>query len=121
MVVDKNGDILVWAKICLGCDGHFETIYNNQKYCSKCKDEKVNRAFLKLRFDVLKRDNFTCQYCGRTPQDNVKLQIDHIDSKSKGGVNSIDNLITACSDCNIGKSDCCLSEHSFVKTIKSKR
>jgi len=65
----------------------------------------------KLRFEILKRDNFTCQYCGRNViEDGIKLQIDHIHPKSKGGINSRMNLITACSDCNIGKFDVLLSE-----------
>ena len=41
-----------------------------------------------LRFKVLNRDNFTCQYCGRKPP-KVKLHIDHINPKSKGGLDII--------------------------------
>ena len=58
----------------------------------------------KLRFDVFKRDGFTCQYCGRTPPE-VILEIDHIIPVSKKGTNDINNLITACFDCNRGKKD----------------
>lgn len=54
------------------------------------------------RFDVFKRDAFTCQYCGKTPP-TVVLEIDHIHPVSKGGENGLDNLITACFDCNRGK------------------
>lgn len=57
----------------------------------------------KTRFSVFKRDAFTCQYCGRTPP-QVTLEVDHIHPVSKGGKNGIDNLITACFDCNRGKS-----------------
>lgn len=56
-----------------------------------------------LRFKVFKRDSFACQYCGATPPAAV-LEIDHIHPVSKGGENGIDNLITACFDCNRGKS-----------------
>jgi hypothetical protein len=55
------------------------------------------------RFNVFKRDSFTCQYCGATPP-RVVLEVDHINPIAKGGKNSIDNLITACFDCNRGKS-----------------
>jgi hypothetical protein len=56
----------------------------------------------KLRFEIFKRDNFTCQYFGsKTP--NVILEVDHVLPISKGGNNSIDNLITSCFDCNRGK------------------
>lgn len=57
-----------------------------------------------VRFDVFKRDRFTCGYCGAHPP-AVILHVDHIQPVSKGGTNEIDNLITSCSDCNIGKSN----------------
>ena len=56
----------------------------------------------KLRFAVLKRDNFTCQYCGRKPPE-VILEVDHIIPISEGGETSLDNLITSCRQCNRGK------------------
>lgn len=71
----------------------------------------------KIRFDVFKRDSFTCAYCGSKPP-SVVLELDHIDPVSKGGENSLDNLITACFDCNRGKSDRLLS--SIPKTIQEK-
>lgn len=58
----------------------------------------------KLRFEVFKRDSFQCQYCGQLPP-KVVLEIDHVHPVSKGGDNSIDNLLTACFECNRGKSD----------------
>lgn len=58
----------------------------------------------KTRFDVFKRDIFTCQYCGAHPP-VVVLEVDHIHPVSSGGSNEIDNLVTACFDCNRGKSD----------------
>ena len=56
----------------------------------------------KIRFEVFKRDGFRCQYCGKVPP-NVTLEIDHINPKSKKGEDDINNLITACFDCNRGK------------------
>lgn len=62
-------------------------------------------SWLSLRFDVFKRDNYRCQICGRTAQDdNVKLEVDHKLAKSKGGTDTLDNLWTLCFDCNRGKS-----------------
>lgn len=58
----------------------------------------------KLRFEVFKRDNFHCQYCNASPPE-VPLEIDHLIPVSKGGENLIDNLVTACFDCNRGKSN----------------
>ncbi len=56
----------------------------------------------KRRFDVFKRDGFVCQYCGSTPP-AVVLEVDHLTPVSDGGGNEIDNLISACFDCNRGK------------------
>lgn len=56
----------------------------------------------RVRFEVLKRDSFTCTYCGaKSP--GVVLQVDHIDPVAAGGGNEIDNLTTSCSKCNGGK------------------
>lgn len=58
----------------------------------------------RVRFEVFKRDRFTCQYCGRTPP-QVVLNVDHIVPVSKGGKDSEANLATSCFECNNGKSD----------------
>lgn len=58
----------------------------------------------KIRFEIFKRDGFQCAYCGKTPPE-ISLEIDHIQPKSKGGKDNIDNLVTACFDCNRGKSN----------------
>lgn len=55
------------------------------------------------RFEVFKRDAFTCQYCGAHPPE-VILHVDHIVAVSGGGGNDMDNLITSCLPCNLGKS-----------------
>jgi hypothetical protein len=57
----------------------------------------------RTRFEVFKRDEFTCQYCGRKAPD-VALHIDHIVAVANGGTDDAMNLLTACSDCNLGKS-----------------
>ena len=67
----------------------------------------------KVRFDVFKRDNFTCQYCGKKAPD-VILEVDHIKPVSKGGTNGLLNLITSCFDCNRGKSDKVLSDNQTL-------
>jgi hypothetical protein len=55
------------------------------------------------RFKILARDNFTCQYCGRSAPD-VRLHVDHVIPVCKGGTAEEQNLKTACEDCNMGKS-----------------
>lgn len=63
----------------------------------------------KLRWQILSRDSFTCQYCGSTAP-NVKLEVDHIEPRSRGGSDDALNLITACEPCNRGKSDADLAD-----------
>lgn len=57
----------------------------------------------RLRYEVLRRDNHTCRYCGATAP-GAKLTIDHVAPEALGGANTPDNLITACEPCNSGKS-----------------
>ena len=72
----------------------------------------------KDRFEMLKRDSFTCQYCGATPP-HVVLEPDHIQPVAEGGGNELLNLITSCFDCNRGKSARLLSDDSVV--VKQKK
>ena len=67
----------------------------------------------KLRFEVFKRDAFTCQYCGRKSPD-VILELDHVVPVVKGGQTTALNLLTSCKDCNSGKGPRSLSDGSAV-------
>lgn len=69
------------------------------------------------RFEVFKRDKFTCQYCGRAAPD-VMLHVDHIHPQSKGGTDDLLNLVTSCKDCNLGKGARTLSDDTAVKKRK---
>ena len=62
---------------------------------------------LRLRFKVLKRDDFSCVHCGASPAKDpvVELQVDHIVPWSKGGKTEITNLQTLCRKCNLGKGN----------------
>jgi hypothetical protein len=62
---------------------------------------------LRLRWNVLLRDRFTCCGCGRSPATSadIELQVDHITPWSNGGETVLENLQTLCSDCNLGKSN----------------
>jgi hypothetical protein len=57
----------------------------------------------RLRYEILRRDNYTCRYCGRSTPD-VSLTIDHVVPESLGRSDTPPNLVTACSDCNSGKT-----------------
>jgi hypothetical protein len=61
----------------------------------------------KIRLKILKKDNYRCVKCGRSPAThlNLSLHIDHIKPFSKGGDNSEENLQTLCDKCNLGKGN----------------
>ena len=68
----------------------------------------------KIRFEVFKRDRFTCQYCGQKAPD-VLLHVDHINPVSNGGENNIFNYVTSCFDCNMGKKDRLLDDNVVLQ------
>ena len=57
----------------------------------------------RLRFEILRRDNHACRYCGASAPD-VKLVVDHVIPVALGGTDEPSNLVTACEPCNSGKS-----------------
>lgn len=57
----------------------------------------------RLRFEVLRRDNHTCRYCGGSAPD-VTLTVDHVIPVALGGSDDPTNLVAACKDCNAGKT-----------------
>lgn len=65
----------------------------------------------RLRFEVFKRDYFTCRYCGAQPPD-VVLVLDHVLAVANGGVTTLDNLVTSCEPCNQGKAAKALGDAS---------
>lgn len=121
-VYDKTPHI----KTCKFCHSTFLPVTNNRIFCSsncaieqQCMNDKKT-AYMRLRFEVLKRDGFKCVYCGRSPSDGVTLQIDHIVPQSKGGKTVDTNLVTACQECNVGKSDILLEERRLNHEKKTK-
>jgi hypothetical protein len=66
-----------------------------------------------VRFEVFKRDKFTCQYCGAKAPEAV-LHIDHVKPVAEGGDNDIMNLLTACQGCNGGKGKRLLSDSTAI-------
>jgi 5-methylcytosine-specific restriction endonuclease McrA len=65
----------------------------------------VNVPYKKVilsRKNILRRDAYKCAYCGRG---DLPLTVDHIVPKSRGGSDSWENLICACTACNNRKGD----------------
>jgi 5-methylcytosine-specific restriction endonuclease McrA len=94
----------------------------------------------RLRFEVLKRDQFRCQYCGAQAVETplvvqpasdmideisaagadsdtppVRLHVDHVVARAKGGLDHIANYVTACEACNLGKGARALDDHTAVR------
>lgn len=77
---------------------------------SNIRKEKAERRTSRninwrLRALVLMRDGARCRLCGATPNDGVRLHVDHVRPWSKGGETILENLQVLCNVCNIGKSD----------------
>lgn len=82
----------------------YENWKNGKVYAANMKEErKVMND--NIRYNVFKRDNFTCKICGATQADGVKLHVDHIIPVSMGGKTVMSNLQTLCDRCNIGKGN----------------
>ena len=116
------------AYICKNCKNKRSAEWRRKnkkiiKRCSECGriDSKATKSMPKykpfgIRWAVLNRDNFTCQYCGRKAPD-VELEVDHIYPKSKGGEYVMNNLFTACKECNLGKRDTIITNLNLIKNI----
>jgi 5-methylcytosine-specific restriction endonuclease McrA len=86
------------------------------------KGRKVYTAHAALtQKNLFSRDNYTCQYCNRHKTQLKSFEFltrDHIHPESKGGPDTWENLVTACSTCNNKKADYLLSEVS-MKLLKT--
>lgn len=71
-----------------------------KEYNTKNQRKLMTKA---LRKQIITRDNYTCQNCGKYMPDEVGLHIDHIVSISKGGKTIPSNLQVLCSKCNGSK------------------
>lgn len=67
---------------------------------------------LKKRFEILRRDQFTCRYCGRVAP-SVIVEVDHVMPRSEGGTDEDSNLVAACFECNRGKRAIILDADNF--------
>ncbi len=84
-----------------------QNYHNWQKGKEYAANAKLERKIMndEIRYNVLKRDNYTCQICGAKASDGVKLHVDHIIPITRGGKTVMSNLQTLCERCNVGKSN----------------
>lgn len=69
----------------------------------------------RLRYEILRRDNHTCRYCGASAPD-VPLRVDHVTPVALGGSDKPENLVTSCEPCNSGKSSTIVGTVAPVST-----
>ena len=82
-------------------------------------------SYIRVRFknvelsrrNILRRDNNQCQYCGKI---TTPLTLDHIIPRSSGGMDTWDNLVTACIRCNNRKGNQ-TPEEAGIKLAKQPR
>jgi hypothetical protein len=68
----------------------------------------------RLRYEILRRDNHTCRYCGASAPD-VPLRVDHVTPVALGGTDEPGNLVTSCEPCNSGKSSASPDAHHVAE------
>lgn len=66
------------------------------------------------RRNVMHRDNYTCQYCGKRGD----LTIDHVIPRSRGGKDTWDNVVVACLRCNVNKGSRTPKEIGYMLSSK---
>jgi uncharacterized protein YdaU (DUF1376 family) len=77
-----------------------EEIAKERKKQSDLKSLRERDEYRRFRDLVLDRDGHTCVYCGAF---SVPLQLDHVIPRSRGGVDTPDNLVACCKPCNTSK------------------
>ncbi len=81
-------------------------------------DQMIKRPRPRVKLnktEVFRRDNYTCQYCGRhTPEPTV----DHVIPRRLGGTHAWENLVTACSSCNHRKGGRTLA-HANMRLLRT--
>lgn len=139
--------------ICYVCNGKYFPAEKHSFLCDSCHETEISfkvDADPVFRIDIIDweqritmskkrstynfrkaaiRDEFTCRYCGYSPRYvfsvNRLLHIDHIVPFSHGGNNSLDNLATSCSHCNVHLSNKCfdsfLDKKCFIFELNTRR
>ncbi len=79
------------------------------------KPYRATSHWKKIRLKVLARDAYTCAYCG-SPDAN---EVDHVWPKSRGGEDTLDNLVCCCRRCGKCGNECSYSSDDAMDTVES--
>ena len=101
----------IWGSVRSACESlaafHNGSISREKLLAGNTTASQRTTIPLKDRWAVLKRDNYCCAKCGRSPSNDhrVELEVDHKNAVANRGGNALENLQTLCRDCNQGKKD----------------
>ena len=91
--LEQSQDVIVWR------DMRVPSVIRLREY--RRVPARIHRV---SRKNILLRDRYTCQYC-REKFPPVKLTLDHVMPRSKGGPGTWENLVACCHPCNRQKDD----------------
>lgn len=101
----------------------YDAVVRSQRQAIRIPSVVVLKDFVKpqkrvafTRFNLFLRDEFCCQYCGARGD----LTFDHVVPRSRGGVTSWENVVAACSPCNLRKANKSL-KHSGLRLRRPPR
>ena len=127
MCTVKRAICLVFQELANVVEADTYEIFNFEQWCERESDQMINASSLSIpvpdvivlksynglrakmrvpfsRVNLLKRDEYTCQYCGKNKRAS-ELNIDHVIPKARKGLTSWTNCVTACYRCNSRKDD----------------
>ena len=134
LVLNRNYEVLNyvnWKKaLCLVVTDQAEIVHESERIVRTVYLEFMVPSVIRLihsavrpksgakfsRVNVLKRDRYTCQYCGKIFSRH-NLTIDHVIPKSLGGRTKWENVVAACKRCN-NKKDDRLPEQAGMRLIR---
>lgn len=100
------------TRACATCGESYLYYRDESQFCSTTCRSRMHQSGSRrtripdtVRFDVLRRDEFACRYCGFMPDEGAELTVDHVVPVDEGGaLTAMSNLVTACQRCNNGKA-----------------
>lgn len=103
-----------WSLIKPDCEENqlntIHRVYKIPEVVRLARYDKMPRDFVTFsRWNIFKRDQNKCQYCGKKPG-SEELTIDHVIPRSRGGQTTWENCVLACVGCNSIKGNFLLHE-----------
>lgn len=98
------GKSFIWNMLVTGYEDRFATLHRTEQRLAKVERLRATSVPKAIRAAVRDRDHDICRYCGQD-QTTATLHIDHVVSRSRGGLHDMTNLVVACVPCNSRKGE----------------